>query len=120
VTTGIRISTGLALAGTLLAFGFAAYLLVLGPESTFLTPDGPTVTSRSPSLAGLVPLVIGVVALWAVAKRRARGYWIAAAVATGAAVLFLFSISLQLGTIAALLLIAAAGRTLGTRDVQRR
>ena len=117
---GRRISTGLALVGALLAFGFAAYLIALGPESTFVTPDGPTTTSRSPSLAGLVPLAIGVVAVWAVAKGRASGYWIAAAVATVAAALFLFSISLQLAAIAVLLLVAAAARTLTTRAVRGR
>lgn len=120
VNIGGRISDGLALAGALLAFGFAAYLLVVGPDSTIVTPGGPSTTTQSPTLAGLVPLAIGVVAIWAVVMRRARGYWIAAVVAIVAAALFLFTISLQLAAIAVLLLFAAAGRTMATRDIQRR
>lgn len=120
MSIGRRISDGLALAGALLAFGFAAYLLIVGPESTFVIPDGPTTPTRSPTLAGLVPLAIGVVAIWAIVMRRTSGYWIAAAVAILAAALFLFSISLQLAAIAVFLLLAAAVRTMTTRDIARR
>ena len=52
---GQRVSDGLALAGVLLAFGFGAYLLIVGPETTFLTLDGAATTTRSPTLAGLIP-----------------------------------------------------------------
>jgi hypothetical protein len=120
VSIGRRISDCLALAGALLAFGFGAYLLLVGPESTFVTPDGPTNTLRSPTLAGLIPVGIGVVAVWAVAMRRTSGFWLAAAIATSAALLFLFSISLQLAAIAALLLLAGVARTMTARDVGER
>ncbi|MEO5703843.1 MAG: hypothetical protein ABIZ52_00175 [Candidatus Limnocylindrales bacterium] len=117
---GQRISGGLALAGALLAFVFAAYLLIVGPDSTFVTPDGLMTTAQSPTLAGLVPLGIGVFAVWAVARRRTSGYWVAAALAIVATVLFSFSISLQLAAIAVFLLLAAVLRTITTRDIDRR
>jgi hypothetical protein len=120
VSIGQRISNGLALAGALLAFGFGAYLLIVGPDSTFVIPDGPSTTIRSPSLAGLVPLGIGIVAVWAVVMRRTRGFWLAAALAIVAAALFLFSISLQLAAIAAFLLLAAVVRTMAARDIRHR
>lgn len=87
MSSGQRISNGLALAGAILAFGFGAYLLLVGPEMTFVTPEGPTTVTRSPTLAGLIPLGIGVVAMWAVAKRRTSGFWLAAALAITAAAL---------------------------------
>lgn len=115
-----RISEGLALVGALLAFVFAAYLLVVGQQSTVVTPDGLATTTQLPTLTGLAPLGIGGVALWAVARRRTRGYWVAAAVGIASALLFLFSISLQLAGIAVLLLVAAAVRTITSRDIPRR
>lgn len=118
MSIGRRISTGLEVVGALLAFGFAAYLLVVGPDSTFVTPDGQATTTRSPTSAALVPLAIGVVAIWAVAMRRTRGYWIAAAVGIVAAALFLFSISLQLAAIAVFLLLAAVVRAMTTRHTE--
>jgi hypothetical protein len=118
VRVGHRISDGLALTGALLAFAFGVYLLVVGPETTILVPDGVTTTTRSPSLAGLVPLGIGVVAVWAVASRRTRNLWLAAGLAITASVLFLFSISLQLAAIAAILVLAAAAGTMTSRDIR--
>ena len=106
-----RISDGLALAGAVLAFVLAAYLLIVGPELIMVTPGGPTTTIHSPTLAGLVPLGIGVVALWAVGTHLLRAHWMAAALAIVAALLVLFSIVLQLAGIPVLLLLAAVART---------
>ncbi len=119
MSIGQRISDGLALAGALLAFVFAAYLLLVGPESLFVLDDGPMTTTHSPTMGGLIPLGIGVVALWAVGRRRTSGYWVAAALAIAAAVLFLFSISLPLAAIALLLLLAAVVRTITARDIHQ-
>jgi hypothetical protein len=105
-----RIGDGVALVGALLAFAFGAYLLLVGSELLYVLDDGPVITTHSPTLAGLIPVGIGVVAIWAVARQRTRGYWLAAALASAAAVLFLFSISLPLAVIALLLLLAAAIR----------
>src|SRR3954466_13018753 len=117
---GQPISIGLALVGAVLALGFGAYLLLVGPETIFVMPDGPTATTRVPTLAGLIPVGIGLVALWGVASRRTIGYWVATVLAMAAAVLFLFSISGQLAVIAVVLLLAAVVRTVTTRDIQRR
>ena len=119
MSLGQRISDGLALVGALLGFAFAAYLLLVGPESMYVLDDGPVMTTHSPTLAGLFPMGVGVVAIWAVARQRTRGYWLAAALATAAAMLFLFSISLPLAVIALLLLLAAFIRTVATRDIAR-
>jgi hypothetical protein len=115
-----RVSNGLALVGALLAFAFGAYLLLVGPEMTFVTPQGLKTVTSSPTSAGLVPLGIGVVAIWAVATRRTSRFWLAAALAIASAVLFLFSISLQLAAIAALLVVAALARTMTSRDIRER
>jgi len=115
-----RLSDGLALTGVLVAFAFGAYLLIVGSNGTFTTPNGVSTTTTSPSLAGLVPLGIGAIAAWAVVTRRTRNFWLAAAIAVAAAVLFLFSISLQLAAIAALLVLAAAIRTMTARDIHQR
>lgn len=120
VSAGQHISNGLAVAGALLAFAFGAYLLIVGPESMVLTPDGASATSRSTTLAGLIPFGIGVAAVWAVARGRTRGFWLAAGLAIAAALLFLFSFSLQLGAIAALLALAATLRTAASRDIPER
>ncbi|MGH9886089.1 MAG: hypothetical protein ACREBE_11205 [bacterium] len=117
---GKRIGNGLAVVGAVLAFVFAAYLLLVGPESMFVLDGGPIMTTHSPTPAGLIPLGIGVAALWAVATGRTSGFWVAAALAIAAAVLFLFSISLQLAAIAVLLLLAAVIRTITARDIHQR
>ena len=115
MNAGQRLSDGLTVAGALLAFAFGAYLLIVGPELTTVTPEGFTMTARSPSPAGLVPLAIGILAVWAMSTRRARSSWLAAGVAIAAAVMFLFSISVQLAAIAAVLVLAAAIRTIASR-----
>lgn len=120
MSLGQRIGDGVALVGALLAFGFGAYLLLVGSESLYVLDGGPVTTTHSPTLAGLIPVGIGVVAIWAVARQRTRGYWLAAALATAAAVLFLFSISLQLAAIALLLLLAAVSRTIAARGIRGR
>jgi hypothetical protein len=120
VSIGHRISNGLALAGALMGFAFGAYLLIVGRNEIFVSPEGTTTATTSPTPAGLVPFAIGAIAVWAVRTRRTSSFWLAAALATAAAVLFLFSISLQLAAIAALLVLAAAIRTVTTRDLQRR
>jgi len=120
MSLGQRISDGLALVGALLGFGFGAFLLLVGTESLYVLDGGPLITTHSPTPAGLIPVGIGVVALWAVARHRTRGYWVAASLATAAAVLFLFSISLPLAVTALLLLLAAVVRTVATRDIGRR
>jgi drug/metabolite transporter (DMT)-like permease len=120
VSIGYRISNGLALVGALLAFAFGAYLLIVGPHEIFMTPEGITTATTSPTLAGLVPLGIGAIAVLAVRTRRTRSFWLAAALAVAAAVMFLFSISLQLAPIAAFLVLAAAVRTVTSRDIQER
>ena len=120
VSLGQRITNGLALAGAVLAFAFGAYLLIVGPENVVLTPDGASATSRSATLAGLIPLGIGITAVWAVTRRRTSGFWLAAGLAISAAVIFVFSFSLQLGAIAALLALAATVSTATTRDIRER
>jgi hypothetical protein len=120
VNIGQRISDGLALAGALLAFGFGTYLILVGTETRITTENGPTMTTVSPTPAGLVPLAIGALAIWAVARGRTNGFWLAAALATVCSVVFLFSISLQLAAIAAFLLLAVVVRTIAARDIQRR
>ena len=117
---GQRISNGLALAGAMLAFVFGAYLLLVGPELLYVEDGGPVTATHSPTLGGLVPLGIGVAALWAVAKRRTREFWVAAVLAIAAAVLFLFSIALPLAAIALLLLLAALIRTIASRGIPER
>jgi hypothetical protein len=120
MSIGERVSNGFALIGALLALGFGTYLLLVGLDVTFVTPEGLRTVTSSPTLAGLVPLAIGVVALWAVATRRTNRFWLAAALAIACAVLFLFSISLQLAVIATLLVAAALARTVTSRDVRER
>jgi len=120
VSIGHRISNDLALAGALLAFAFGAYLLIVGPNELFVTPEGTTTATTSPTLAGLVPVAIGAIAVWAVHTSRTRSFWLAAALASAAAVMFLFSISLQLAAIAALLILAAAVRTVTSHDIRER
>lgn len=118
MSIGNRVSNGLALAGALLAFAFGAYLLIVGPDEIFVTPEGTSTLTTSPTLAGLVPLGIGGAAVWAVRTRRTRSFWLAAGLATAAAVMFLFSISLQLAAIASFLVLAAAVRTVTSRDIR--
>jgi hypothetical protein len=120
MSNGERVSNGFALVGALLAFAFGAYLLLVGPETTFVTPEGLRTSTSSPTLAGLVPLGIGIVAMWAVATRRASRFWLAAGLAITAAVLFLFTISLQLAVIATCLVVAALARTMASRDIRER
>ena len=75
---------------------------------------------RSPTLAGLIPLGIGLLAFWAVVKRRPAGLWAAAGLAFAFSVVFLFSYSLQFAALAAIMLIAAVMRTAFARDIARR
>lgn len=119
VSIGDRISNALALVGALIGFAFGAYLLIVGPTEIIVTPEGSTAATTSPTPAGLVPLAISAIAVWAVRTGRTSRFWLAAALATSAAVLFLFSISLQLAAIAALLVLAAAIRTVTSRDIRR-
>lgn len=83
-----------------------------------MTPEGAAGTSRSPTLAGLIPLVVGLVAGWAAITRRSNGLRVAAG-AFASSMLFLFSLSLQFALLAAHLLIAAALSSLSTRATPR-
>jgi hypothetical protein len=116
---GRRLSDLLALAASLLAVAYGAYLLVVGRETNFMTPEGAVGTASEPSLAGLIPLGIGLLALWAAVKHRTIGLWAAAGLAAAFALLFLFSLALQFALLAAVLLVAAAVSTAFTRDVHR-
>jgi hypothetical protein len=120
VNVWYRISEIVALGSASLAIAYGLYLLVIGPSGSFMTPDGVAGTLRLPTLAGVVPLAIGLVAAWAVVSRRTRGLWAAAALAGLGAVVFLFSMALQLAAIAALLVVAALLRTAARRDMSER
>ena len=116
---GRRLSDVLGLGGSLLGIAYGVYLLVIGRESSFLTPEGEAGTIMEPSLAGVIPLGIGLLALWATIRHRTVGLWLAAGLAAGFAVLFLFSLSLQFAALAAVLLVAAAVNTVFTRRIRR-
>jgi hypothetical protein len=120
VSFGRRLSDFLALGGSFLSVAYGAYLLAIGPEASFMTPEGGVGTLRSPSLAGLIPAGIGLLAFWAAVKRRPIGLWSAAALAAASSLVFLFSFALQLVVLAAFLLVAAALSTVSTRDIRRR
>lgn len=120
VITGRRLGDLLALGVSLLAMGYGAYLLVIGREVSFMTPEGVVGTFRSPSLAGLIPLGIGLLAFWAAVRHRTAGLWAAAGLAAVFAVLFLFSLSVQFAVLTALLLVAAAVSTVASRGIQGR
>ena len=108
MVTGRRLSDLLAFGIALIAVTYGLFLLVIGPETSFMTPDGAAGTSRSPSLVGLLPLGIGLLACWAAVRHRTVGLWAAGVLAAALSVVFLFSYSLQFAVLAALLLVAAA------------
>jgi hypothetical protein len=107
-----------AFLGAFLAIGFGAYLLLVGRDITWLTPDGQAGVIREPSLAGVIPISIGAIALWGVLRRRLTGLWLAAGLAVASSVAFLFSLSLQFAALAAVLFVAATMSTLFTRSSQ--
>jgi hypothetical protein len=109
----------LALGAACLAVVYGAYLLVIGPNSPYLTPQGAAGTVSSPTFAGSIPLGIGLLAIWAVVNGRTRGLWAAGALALAFSLVFLFSFSLQFAVLAALLLLAGAMRTASTGPVPR-
>ena len=120
MSLGRRLSDLVALGAAFLAVAYGAYLLVIGPNSPYLTEEGATGTMQSPTFPGSIPLGIGLLAVWAVVNRRTGGLWGAAGLALVFSVVFLFSFSLQLAVLAALLLRAAVMRTAPTRDLAER
>ena len=113
-----RLSDIVALGASFAGIAYGAYLLVVGRDGTFVPPEGATGTVTTLSLSGLLPLGIGLLALWATVKHRPSGLWAAAGVATILSLLFLFSLALQFAALAALLLIAAVVSTLSSRGMQ--
>ncbi len=102
-------------AGSVVLVG--AYLLLVGPDTTIVTPAPGSVTSivRNPSLAGLVPLVAGISGIYGASAMQARFVWLGAFVMLGAAVLFLFSLSAIFFPLGVLLLSCAVAMTLVSR-----
>ena len=113
VKVGLTAARAAAFLGAFLALAFGADLLLIGRDIPWLTPEGQAGVFREPTLAGVIPIAIGVIAFWGALRRR-RGLWIAAGLAVACAVLFLFSLSLQFAALAAVLLVAAAMSTLLT------
>lgn len=119
MSIGRRLGDILALFGSFLAVAYGAYLFVIGRDATFMTPEGEVGTVTEPSLAGVIPLGIGLLAFWATIKHRRNGLWAAAGLAAAFSVLFLFSLSLQFAVLAAFLFLAAAVSTVFARGVRR-
>jgi|GEM_PF-4035221 hypothetical protein len=120
MSLGRRLSDLVALGAASFSVAYGTYLLAIGPNSPYLTPEGVAGTIQSPTFAGAIPLGIGLLAIWAVIKRRTAGLWAAGALALASSVVFLFSFSLPFALIAAFLLLAAAMRTAATHDIRRR
>lgn len=119
VSIGRRLSDLVAFGAAVLAVAYGTYLLVIGPNSPYMTPDGVAGTVQFPTYAGAIPLGIGVLAIWAVVKRRTVGLWAAGGLALTFSVIFLFSLSLQFALLAAFLLLAAVIRTASSRGIRR-
>lgn len=100
---------------------YGVYLVAVGPEGSFMTPEGGVTTTRSPSLAGSIPLGIGLLAFWAAVKHRTMDLWGSRGSRRHIfALLFLFSLALQFAVLATLLLVAAATSPVSARDDRRR
>ena len=115
MNVGERLGDLLALAAGILAASYGTYLVVIGPDAPFITEAGVVGTARLPTMAGLLPIGIGLIAIWAVARHRTGGIWTAATLAAVLALVFLFSLSLQFAGLALLLFAAATVKTLATR-----
>jgi hypothetical protein len=120
VSIGRRLGDALGLVGTVVGVAYGAWLLFVGSEVSYVTPEGAAGTMRSPTLAGMIPLLIGLLAGWAAIVRRPNGLWVAAGLAVTSSMLFLFSFSVQFALLAALLLVAAALSSMPTRANPRR
>lgn len=100
----------LAVAAVIAAYGL--YLLIVGPEVTFFTPDGPGTTFRQPTFAGLLPVLAGLLVWLGIARQSAAITWIGGVLAGLFSVLFLFSAGGILIPLAAALLAALIVRRL--------
>lgn len=104
----------LAIAAVFAIYGI--YLLTVGTAQNIVTPDVPgTVTTNSPTIAGLFPLAAGGLVIYGIWIGRDRLAWGGGALALLFSVAFLFSIGGLCIPAAVLLLVCLAIRTLVTR-----
>lgn len=109
----------LGLAALLAIYGM--YVALIGPVVLFVTPDGGVpVASHVPNAAGLIPIAAALLVWFGIRRLDERIAWAGGVTAALFAVLFLFGIGGLLIPIAgALLLVLAARRLTGPRDIHR-
>lgn len=71
---------------------YGAYLVLLGPMVTVVTPDAGSTSSRAPNIAGLFPLIAAVFVIGGIWLGRERFVWAGGGLALVFSVMFLFSI----------------------------
>lgn len=108
------------LAAVLAVYG--GYLTLIGPGLITVTPDGGApIASNVPNAAGLIPVAAAFMVWFGIRRNDERMAWAGASTAAVFAGLFLFGIGGILIPVAGLLLLVLAARRLaGPRDIRRR
>lgn len=92
----------MALAAIFVIYG--AYLVVVGQTVTIVTPGAGSTSSQASNIAGLFPLIAGLVVIGGIWLGRERVVWIGGGLALLFSVMFLFSIGGLFIPVAVLLL----------------